>query len=228
MLAEADIDYDSSKELPFMIVITTARPDEFAAAAEVLAEAFIDDPVARGILPVETDRQRRLAHLFTAVLRSGPGPRGIVDVARQEGDERIVGVAAWEAPDAPRGALRRELGQLPLFLKAFGPAGLPRAMMMEHRLQRHRPAVPHWYLADIGVSLSTRGLGVGSALLRTRLNAIDQVELPAYLESSTPENRRLYARFGFRDLASIAGIPGAAPVAMLRSGRGTRSASGDE
>ncbi|RRR98452.1 GNAT family N-acetyltransferase [Glycomyces terrestris] len=200
-----------------MIVITTARPDEFAAAADVLAEAFVDDPVARGIVPFEADRRRRLAHLFTAVLRSGPGPRGVIDLARREGDERIVGVAAWEAPGSRRGALGRELAQLPLFLKAFGPAGLPRAMMMEHRLQRHRPTVPHWYLADIGVSVSARGLGVGSALLRARLDAVDQAGLPAYLESSTPENRRLYARFGFGELASIAGIPGASPVAMLRS-----------
>lgn len=199
-----------------MFTITTARPDEFEAAAEVLAEAFLDDPVARGILPGETGRHRRLAHLFTAVLRTGPGARGVVDLARREGDERIAGVAAWESPDAPRGALRREFGQLPRFLKAFGPAGLPRAMVMEHRLQRHRPAEPHWYLADIGVESSARGLGAGSALLAARLDAIDRAGLPAYLESSTPDNRRLYTRFGFREIADVAGIPGASPVAMLR------------
>ncbi|GAA2275823.1 GNAT family N-acetyltransferase [Glycomyces scopariae] len=199
-----------------MIVISPARPEEFAAAAEVLAEAFADDPNALAILPGETDRHRRLTHLFSAVIHAGAGARGVVDVARLDGEGPIVGVAAWEAPEARRGALRRELGQLPRFLRAFGLAGLPRAMAMEHRLQHHRPAEPHWYLADIGVALSARGLGVGSALLRTRLEAIGEAGLPAYLESSTADNRRLYERFGFRELAPISGIPGSSPVAMRR------------
>lgn len=199
-----------------MIAITTARPEEFAAAAAVLADAFTDDPVALGILPAQAGRQRKLTHLFTAVLRSGPGPRGAVDVARREGDEQIIGVAAWESPAARRGALTRELAQMPLFLKAFGAAGIPRAMTMEHRLQRHRPAEPHWYLADIGVGAAKQGLGVGSALLRARLEYVDRTGLPSYLEASTPDNRRLYARFGFREIAPIDGIPNASPVAMIR------------
>ena len=45
-----------------------------------------------------------------------------------------------------------------------------------------------------GVGAVRRGEGIGSALLRHRL---DRPEGPAYLESSKQENIPLYERFGF-------------------------------
>ncbi|WP_448630548.1 GNAT family N-acetyltransferase [Cellulomonas soli] len=86
-------------------------------------------------------------------------------------------------------------------------------------LARHRPSTPHWYLGEIGVSRDGRGAGVGTALLASRLETIDAVAQPAYLESSTPLNRRLYERFGFRTRGLIDGIPGALPAAMWRAAR---------
>nr|BFF27257.1 hypothetical protein GCM10025732_52220 [Glycomyces mayteni] len=108
-----------------MIVTTTARPDEFATAAEVLAEAFLHDPVARSIVPADADRRERLAHLFTAVLRSGPGACGVVDVARREHDERIIGVAAWEAPEARQGRCAANWGNCPDSCARSASSGSP-------------------------------------------------------------------------------------------------------
>jgi GNAT superfamily N-acetyltransferase len=55
-----------------------------------------------------------------------------------------------------------------------------------------RPSEELWYLAGVGAV--TRGRGIGTALLRHRL---DVVTGPAYLESSKRENIPLYERFGF-------------------------------
>src|SRR4051794_26104342 len=186
-----------------MILVTQATPDEYAPAAAVLAEAFAEDPVLRRIVPSEGDSNARLRHLFLAVIRSGPGASGVVDVARRPGEDRIIGAAAWDGPEARQGALGRQLRQLPLFLRSLGVRGLPRAIATSDRLATQRPPIPHWYLGEIGVSPEARGLGVGATLLRTRLRAIENDGLPVYLESSTPQNRRLYARHGFRELALI-------------------------
>jgi ribosomal protein S18 acetylase RimI-like enzyme len=82
-------------------------------------------------------------------------------------------------------------------------------------MDRARPAAPHWYLAEIGVAAAARGRGVGGLLLEHALDRVDR-RRDAYLESSTPHNRRLYRRHGFGDGAPITGLGAAAPISMWR------------
>ncbi len=199
-----------------MISITRASVDQLPSAAVILAEAFIDDPVMAAILPPCDRRRERLTTLFLAILRSGPHPAGAVDIAVRDSDGVVVGAAAWEAPGSLRGSTWRHLLELPRFAEALGVRGLIPAARILFRMERTRPSVPHWYLGQIGVSSAARGLGVGSRLLATHLAVVDAGRQYAYLESSTPANRRLYLRSGFEERGVIDGIPGAAPVAMLR------------
>ncbi|MFC7925985.1 GNAT family N-acetyltransferase [Microbacterium laevaniformans] len=198
------------------ITITTARRGDLPAAADVLAEAFEADPVLAAIVPPTGRRRTRLAHLFHGILAAGAFATGTVDLARAD-DGSILGVAAWEGPEARRGALRRLLRHAPHFVRALGWRGIPGALALFSRLERQRPDSPHWYLAEVGVSARARGHGVGGRLLSTQLDTLDTMRQSAYLESSTPVNRRLYRRLGFEELRTIAGIPGARPVGMLRS-----------
>lgn len=199
--------------------VTPAREADLPAAAAVLAHAFRDDPVMAAILPGGR-RLERLTTLFTAMLRGAPFETGSVDLARRAGSDEILGVAAWEGPGAPSLPWR----QIPGYLLALGLAGVVRAAALSSRLARHRPRSPHWYLAQIGVSPKARGLGVGGALLRSRLETLDVTREAAYLESSTPDNRRLYSRLGFEEIAPIRGIRGASPMAMLRPSAPARQA----
>jgi len=191
--------------------LTPAREADLPAAATVLAHAFRDDPVMAALVP-EGRRLERLTTLFTALLHGAAFETGSVDLARRAGDDEILGVAAWEGP----GAASLPWRQLPGYLAALGLPGVIRAAVLSSRLERHRPRSPHWYLSQIGVSPAARGLGVGGALLRSRLETLDVTRTTAYLESSTPDNRRLYRRLGFEEIAPIRGIRGASPMAMLR------------
>ena len=80
-------------------------------------------------------------------------------------------------------------------------------------MHRSRPHEEFWYLAGVGAV--RRGEGIGTALLRHRL---DQVRGPAYLESSKRENIALYERFGFelRETISLPDGPDLWP--MWRTG----------
>jgi RimJ/RimL family protein N-acetyltransferase len=60
------------------------------------------------------------------------------------------------------------------------------------------PAADHWFLPLTGVDPVAQGRGLGSALLRHGLAACDRDRLPAYLEATSPRNRALYERHGFR------------------------------
>ena len=207
-----------------LVHITQAQVSDLDAAAQVLAEAFTNDPVLHAILSGEDRRNERLTTLFRATLAAGAFAAGSVDLAH---DERgvLLGVAAWEGPRAPRWSLARQLRELPRFAAALGWGGIARALPLLSRLERHRPGTPHWYLAEIGVTAAARGRGVGRQLIESRLTALDHAGESSYLESSTPENRRLYARLGFTELAPISGLPGAEPVAMIRPPTPRRSAA---
>ena len=197
------------------ITITPARRGDLPAAADVLAEAFEADPVLAAIMPTTGRRRTRLAHLFHGILAAGAFATGTVDLARDD-EGSILGVAAWEGPEARRGALRRLARHAPHFTRALGWRGIPSALALFSRLERERPRSPHWYLAEVGVSARARGKGVGGRLLSAQLEALDVMRQSAYLESSTPVNRRLYRRLGFEEVRAIGGIPGARPVGMLR------------
>lgn len=202
-----------------MFHVVTAVPADLPAAADVLTEAFEHDPVVGAFVPPGPGRARRIAILFRAMLASSR--HGVVDLARGD-DGEVLGAAFWEPPATPtpwRTLLRQAL-ELPAFVAALGAGGVLRAARRQHALGAHRPSVPHWYLGEIGVARAGRGMGVGTALLQWRLAQIDARGEAAYLESSTPVNRRLYLRHGFQVRAAIAGIPGAAPAAMWRPAGG--------
>ncbi|MCC2321391.1 GNAT family N-acetyltransferase [Cellulomonas xiejunii] len=197
-----------------MITVSPARPGDLTAAAEVLAEAFVDDPVTGAVLRrTGADRLRCAQHLFVALLRPAIAD-GTVDLARRGDDSQVLGVAIWEAPGAVT-TVARLAAQLPSFWRACGAAGLVRALATKRAVERYRPRQPHWYLQEIGVAADARGQGIGGALLDARLADVDRQGAGAYLESSTERNRRLYRRYGFLDGAPVRRVP-AAPVTMWR------------
>jgi GNAT superfamily N-acetyltransferase len=61
----------------------------------------------------------------------------------------------------------------------------------------HPDRPPHYYLSLLGTHPDHRGKGLGMALLAENLATIDSEGMPAYLESSNPENDPRYERLGF-------------------------------
>lgn len=198
------------------ITVRPASRSEVPAVAAVLAEAFAADPVLAEIRPAGPGEQREavLGTLFAALVRAVPEHARALDVA-VDGD-RVLGAAFWQAPRPHRGGTVAFLRQVPELLRVLGVGGAFRALRHLRRMDRARPDTPHWYLAEIGVAAAARGQGVGGLLLDQALRRVDELGAHAYLESSTPQNRRLYRRHGFGDGAPITGFRAAAPVSMWR------------
>lgn len=204
-----------------MIIVAPATRDDLLAAATVLAEAFVDDPVTGAVLGrTGDDRLVRAHHLFLGLLTPVIAG-GTVDVARHADGHEVLGVAIWEAPGTMT-TIVQLASQLPSFWRACGPDNLWRAIATKRAVERCRPRRPHWYLQEIGVVEAARGQGVGGALLDARLAGIDRRDAAAYLESSTERNRRLYRRHGFVEGEAVRGIP-SAPVTMWRAPASERS-----
>jgi GNAT superfamily N-acetyltransferase len=166
-----------------VIEVRTATPADTHDVVRVLAAAFDDDPVTRWLVP-----DRSLVPLFRAHLLTANAAQQHVDLALLDGEP--AGAAIWQEPGY-RVSTWRQLAAIPRYAVALR-RNLGRGASLESAMHGARPREEVWYLAGVGAA--RRGRGVGSALLRHRL---DRVTGPSYLESSKRENIPLYERFGF-------------------------------
>lgn len=176
-----------------MAVRPLARAD-VADAAQVLARAFREDPVSRWLLPDPGSRDRRMRMFFSTLMRRQVLGLGGAETAWIDGG--IVGAALWLPPGHWIATTWEQVAALPGFARAYGRR-LNVASALVQSMYRAHPKEPHWYLDAIGTDPGRRGLGVGAALLRSRLRICDEQGVPAYLESSNPDNVPLYEHFGF-------------------------------
>lgn len=201
-----------------MVTIAPARRGDVDELAALLAHAFREDPPMQAMLRATGDElERRARHVYRALILGGPLAEGTVDVAWEDG--RILGAAIWHGPHDRGDALRSRVGMARHYLAAFGPIGVWRALNVQRAVDACRPDAPHWYLHAVGVGPEARGKGIGSRLLAYRLTVADVDGVPAYLESSTADTGRLYARHGFASLGPIEAWPDSPPYAMLRPAR---------
>jgi ribosomal protein S18 acetylase RimI-like enzyme len=171
-------------------------PADADAAADVLARAFVDDPLWRFLFP----EPGRRAALVLQAYRSF-APAFVAEFVTLGVGAPLEGVAVWSPPDQAPPQLGALLGAGLLTL-VFSPllAGLARAAPIFGRVdalrRRHAPE-PHYYLNTLGVAPAARGRGRASALVRPVLAQADARGLTAYTETLTPENVPIYERYGF-------------------------------
>jgi ribosomal protein S18 acetylase RimI-like enzyme len=170
----------------------TATDDEERAVATITM-AFSDDPLTRWFLP-DPHQYLTFWPRFVRAMAGAAFTHGTSDSIDDCG-----GVALWLGPgvasdDEAMGAIAAEAVPKSDQAEVFG--------FMEQMGEFH-PTEPHWYLPLIGVDVTRRSKGHGSALLRHALERCDRDRLPAYLEASSPRNKALYERHGFEVLGEI-------------------------
>ena len=193
-----------------MITISPTQTRPVTAAdvrtvARALARAFEHDPVAAWFLPEQRDRLRRLERGFASIY--------VKRLALPHGEALTTtdtaGAALWIPPDAKL----PNLSLLPYIVAAWG-RHTRRALKGMAFMDAHHPQDSHYYLPIIGVDPVRQGEGIGGALLRPVLERADAEGKPAYLEATTPGNRRLYERHGFA-VSEIVELPDDGPPLAL-------------
>jgi ribosomal protein S18 acetylase RimI-like enzyme len=176
-----------------MTAISVAPTSERQRAIAVVNAAFRNDPVSRWVYPDDAVYESA----FPRIIEAMSGRAFDQDSAYATSD--LGGVALWLPPgihsdgDA-MGALMSETVAQEMMDDLNGFAEVQAAMHIHE---------PHWYLPMIGVEPQHQGKGYGSQLLSHALAIADRDGLPAYLESTTPDSRRLYERHGFEVVGEI-------------------------
>jgi GNAT superfamily N-acetyltransferase len=194
-------------------VARLATASETKEAAAILARAFVRDPVLTAFFgggSIETERMARYFELECRLAFAGYGEVWL--------DDENLGAAMWRRPGGYPEPLSVQLRMLPHYLRLF-PREFVRATRVVNRLARRHPSEPHWYLFAVGVVPEATGQGRGTALLEPVLQRCDAEELPAYLEASSEDNARLYARLGFERQEEIEALAGVRVRPMCREPR---------
>jgi ribosomal protein S18 acetylase RimI-like enzyme len=195
------------------IAIRAATGAEAGPVAATLSQAFQADPVSSWLFPDPDDRLARHPHFF----------RVFIDVALADGRIHTTpgyeAVALWVAVDPDSPGSSKHLGDR--FEEACGPS-YQRFVRLDEAMYQHHPShILHAYLAFVGVRPDCQARGLGTALICHRLDELEALRRPAYLEASSTRGRGLYERLGFRRLPPRIDLPqGPSLWPMWRPGGG--------
>jgi GNAT superfamily N-acetyltransferase len=175
-------------------------------AADIIAQAFINDPMVAFILPVKSARYHTLRKFFRIY-----GEMNILNRRGYGTGEPLKGVAYWQAPGQESLSISiKAVGRLlPLIFTAY-PFGFFRARPIFRATDRmHQQYAPgaHYYLDNLGVLPSAQGAGLSSKLIRPILEQADAQGVIAYTDTTSRANVGFYAHFGFECMEEAA-IPG--------------------
>jgi GNAT superfamily N-acetyltransferase len=203
--ARARVEVQRMPDVPdgrIMHHVRRAGPADAQHVAGLLGVAFMDDPVTGWLFPDPDDRGRRHPDFFRIFT-----------------DRALASGAVYLTADGHAAALWLRIGHgappppipgEPL-AAACGP-NLPRMQILDELVEAGHPQHRHDYLSFMGVRPDQQGRGLGAALLRHRIADLDAVGVPAYLEATSPRNRRLYERMGFTALPATMSLPDGPPL----------------
>jgi ribosomal protein S18 acetylase RimI-like enzyme len=183
-----------------------------------LSAAFGDDPLFNWFSRADARRDRARLNFFrffmkTLVLSNGetlrPASGG--------------GAAVWMGSETQGpNTLGEELRALPVLLGLTGFGRFSRLTKLRGVMDKAHPMDrPHAYLWFLGVTPEAQGHGIGSRLLKAKLDQLDADGVPAFLETATTRNVALYRRHGFDVISEYRPAPDAPQIwAMWREAAG--------
>ncbi len=185
-----------------------AKQEDAPLVADILAEAFADDPVMNWML----GGPRGISRLFSVLTKHVYLKHGFGDIVGEHG------ATLW-LPASKRFQLSlwRQIELAGCIFSSGGFGAVRRMTTSGDILAATHPRTPHYYLFAVGVRRSAQGAGLGGALVRAGLARADKDDAAAYLENSKTRNTPLYERLGFKPTGWLPLPQGAPPLlAMLR------------
>src|SRR5687767_11749142 len=156
-------------------------------AIAVVHAAFRDDPISRWVYPDDAAYEAAFPRIINAM--SGRA----FDRGSAYATADLGGVALW----LPPGVASDEEAMGEVMAETVAPELMDDLVGFSEVMATMHLHEPHWYLPMIGVLPEYQGKGYGSQLLSYATAIADRDHLPAFLEATTPDSRRLYERHGF-------------------------------
>jgi len=175
--------------------LNLSTPALYPEAVACLTAAFQEDPVLSYLFEDEEQRPLMLAAFFANRLAS----RNETDrLLVPSGSDARNAAALWEAPEKDSENDSSFNAVVAAGISLLGQDWISDRLANLRVLGEAKPKDRHWYLSFVGTRPGSRGKGLASTLIESVTNICDQEKIPAYLESSNPDNVSLYESHGFR------------------------------
>lgn len=172
-------------------VLRTAGPNDIDTVADIVADAFGHLDVIRFLVPDDHRRHtvsRAWYRLHIAHAIDGAGQVVMTD-------DRTAAAVWFDRTGEPS-----EPDDYANHLADLAGDDLPHFLELEHQMDTNHPRDPHWHLLFLAVHPDQWSHGLGSALMNHTHTHLDTHRIPAYLEATSEQNRRLYHRHGYTDM----------------------------
>jgi GNAT superfamily N-acetyltransferase len=201
--------------------VLRAGEDDLDVLSQVIADAFYDLPAARWLI-ADPDIRRQIFPRYFRLFVEHAQAHGTVHTTADRSAAALWIYVAGGHTTGPADYDSR--------LAAVTGPFIDRFIAFDTALDRRHPVgVRYHHLAMLAVRPDRQGEGIGTALLRSYHEQLDQqVWAPAYLEAADQRTRRLYLRHGYADHGPPIRLPDgpfmypmwrAGPSLSVRSGR---------
>ena len=168
-----------------------AGPGDIDTVADIVTDSFLHLEVIRFLVPDDARRRtvsRDWYRLYIAHAIHGAGQVVMIEDA--------TAAAVW----FDRTGEADEPEDYPEHLADLAGDDLPRFQHLDLQMEANHPTDPHWHLLFLAVRPGHWSQGLGSRLMDYTHGRLDAEGIPAYLEATGEQNRRLYQRHGYTDM----------------------------
>ena len=170
----------------------TAGPGDIDIVADIVADSFLHLDVIRFLVPDEQNRRAVSREWYRLYIAHAIGGAGQVVMT-----EDAAAAAVW----FDRTGEITEPDDYAEHLADLAGDDLPRFEELERQMDAHHPNDAHWHLLFLAVRPDRWSQGIGSELMNHTHSRLDADGVPAYLEATSEQNRRLYQRHGYTDMS---------------------------
>ncbi|WP_333579810.1 GNAT family N-acetyltransferase [Mesotoga prima] len=185
--------------------------EEYEKVAEILTEAFFEDPMIKYVFK---DRERKEIRRLYGVMTKAYAPSSDIYFDSEEPNgmiqwidsEKEPGVMAWL-----RSGAMRMIGSPISSLFRLMKTGMEIFKTQKECMKGH-----NLHLILLAVLPRKQGMGIGKKLMNLFIQEADSRGLPCYLETQNPSNLRFYESFGFSVVKEIEISPELRSWSMVR------------
>ena len=169
------------------------------AVTNTIALAFASDPVWGAAL-ARPDGAMEHHIPYWRLFVEGAVPQGMVFTT----DDDASAVAVWIPPGGSEMSEEQEEQLRQIVVDNLAPDAQDAMFALWDRFDSNHPQTePHAYLSLLATHPDQRGRGLGMGLLAEDLRRLDELHLPAWLESTNPANDRRYESVGFEPVGAF-------------------------
>ena len=193
---------------------------------DMLTQAYLDDPWGRIWFGGSGPGQLKLHRSWWSfMLEQRCAGIALVSIFQEE----VVGFAHWQESDLCRPSTEAGKAMGAAMLGAIGAAAAQRMRPFLIAFRAHEPTAAHLHFGPFAVRPDLQGRGFGRSLLERYCEHLTASGSVGYLETSEPDNVRIYSKAGF-EVTSESDIGDAHAWFMTRAAPpgGSRTAAGGQ